>query len=116
MTSQIEEYIESCPPDARQKLRIIRDIALRLAPGAEERISYNMPSFYLNRKPLIYYAAFKHHIGFYPIPTAVEAFRDELSRYRQGKGSVQFPLTDDLPTDLIERIIRFRITENNAQT
>ena len=82
------------------------------APGAVEAISYQMPTFKLNGRNLVHFAAFKSHIGFYPIPSGIEAFKEELSPYKQGKGSVQFPLDKPIPYDLVERIVKYRVKEN----
>jgi len=81
------------------------------APGAEEKISYQMPTFYLNGN-LVHFAAYAKHIGFYPTPSGIEKFKRELSEYKHAKGSVQFPLGEPLPVDLIEKIVRFRVEEN----
>jgi uncharacterized protein YdhG (YjbR/CyaY superfamily) len=107
----IDEYIAACPPDVQAILQKIRLTIHNAAPQATEKISYQMPTFYLNGN-LVYFAAFKEHIGFYPIPTGIEAFKQELSVYKQGKGSVQFPLDRPIPYDLIERIVKFRVEEN----
>lgn len=82
------------------------------APEAVETISYQMPAFKLNGKGLVYFAAFKNHIGFYPIPSGIEAFKKELSPYKQGKGSVQFPFDKPVPYGLVEKVVRFRAKEN----
>ena len=86
-------------------------------PDAEETIKYRMPTFTLHGN-LVHFAAFKKHIGFYPVPTGIEQFKDELSTYKGGKGSVQFPLDQPIPFDLISRIVKFRVKENleRAQT
>ena len=76
-----------------------------------ETISYQMPTFKLNGKGLVYFAAFKNHIGFYPIPSGIQAFERELSPYKQGKGSVQFPIGQSVPYDLVTKIVRFRVKE-----
>ncbi len=107
----IDEYIAGFPPDVQEVLQKIRATIRKAAPEAEEKISYQMPAFVLNGN-LVYFAAFKTHIGFYPIPTGVEKFKDELSVYKQGKGSVQFPLDRPMPYDLITRIVKFRAEEN----
>jgi uncharacterized protein YdhG (YjbR/CyaY superfamily) len=107
----IDEYIAACPPDVREILQKIRMTIHKAAPQATEKISYQMPTFFLNGN-LVHFAAFKEHIGFYPIPTGVEAFKQELSVYKQGKGSVQFPLDQPIPYDLITRIVKFRVEEN----
>lgn len=105
----IAEYISQFPEDIQVLLRQIHDTIKQVAPAAEESISYGMPAFKLKGKPLVYFAAFKHHIGFYATPTGHAAFAEELSVYKQGKGSVQFPLNQAMPLDLIARITRFRM-------
>ena len=111
----IDEYIAACPSDVQGRLRELRATIRKAAPQAEETISYKMPTFKLNGN-LVYFAAFKDHIGFYPIPTGIEAFKKELSLYKQGKGSVQFPLDKPLPLKLVTRIVKFRAKENLAKT
>lgn len=113
--ADVESYIASFPKEVQQKLHDIRAIIVRIAPDAQEQISYGMPAYKLHGKPLVYFAAFKSHIGFYATPTGHEAFAQELSMYKQGKGSVQFPLTDHLPLNLIERIILFRKEEQDTK-
>jgi len=88
----IDEYIKTFPKDVRGILEQMRQTIRTAAPEAVEAISYQMPTFKLNGKNLVHFAAFKNHIGFYPIPSGIEAFKKELSAYKQGKGSVQFPL------------------------
>ena len=107
----IDEYIAGFPKDVQQILEKIRKTIHEAAPEAEEAISYQMPSFKLKGN-LVYFAAFKRHIGFYPIPSGIEKFKVELSVYKQGKGSVQFPLDKPIPYDLINRIVKFRVEEN----
>ncbi len=107
----IDEYIASFPPDVQAILEKIRATIKKAAPEAQEKISYKMPTFTLNGN-LVYFAAFEKHIGFYPIPTGIEKFKKELSVYKQGKGSVQFPLDKPIPYDLISRIVKFRVKEN----
>ena len=110
----IDEYIAGFPPDVQKILRQVRTTIRQAAPGAEETISYRMPTFTLNGY-LVYFAGFKNHIGFYPIPTGIEQFKKELARYEQGKGSVQFPLDQPMPYDLIRKIVKFRVKENLAR-
>ncbi|MEY2923841.1 MAG: hypothetical protein RLZZ337_381 [Bacteroidota bacterium] len=110
--SSVEEYIASCDNDAREILNRIRTTILTKAPDAVERISYGMPAYKTNGKPLVYFAKFKNHIGLYATPSGHSTFIKELSKYKGGKGSVQFPLDKPMPYDLIERIIDFRISEN----
>lgn len=110
--SSIDEYIAEFPEGTRRLLEEIREIITQSAPNATETISYAIPTFDLGGRHLVHFAAFEHHIGFYPTPTGMEAFKDELSRYPSGKGSVQFPMDEPLPADLIRRIVRFRVEEN----
>ena len=108
----VEEYINSFPADTQALLRQMRTVILENATDAEEGISYNMPAYKVNGTPLVYFAAFTHHIGFYATPSGHAEFARELSVYKQGKGSVQFPFDKPLPLDLIARIVRFRVEEN----
>lgn len=110
----IDEYIASFPADVQKRLQEIRAAIKSVAPQATEKISYQMPTFFLNGN-LVHFAAFKNHIGFYPVPSGIEAFKEELSKYAQGKGSVQFPLDQPLPLALIKRIVKFRVGENLAK-
>jgi len=104
----VEEYIVQFEPEIQEILQTIRKIIHAIAPDSIESISYKMPLFSLNKKRLAYFAVFKKHIGFYPAPIGIEAFKKELSIYKQGKGSVQFPLNKPIPFDLIEKIVHFR--------
>ena len=113
--NKIDEYINQFPDDIQEKLNIIRKIILDNAPHAEEILSYGMPGYKLNKKPLVYFAAFKNHIGFYATPSGHSQFQEELSKYKQGKGSVQFPYSKPIPYELIERIVKFRVIENNQK-
>lgn len=107
----IDEYLNNFSPEIRKKLEEIRAEVLRHAPNATEKISYGMPAFYLNGN-LVYFAAFKKHIGFYPTASGIEAFQSELTEYKFSKGAVQFPLDKPLPLDLIGRIVEYRVLEN----
>ena len=109
----VSEYISQFPDSVQEILQKIRKTITDNAPDVSESISYGMPAYKLNKKPLVYFAAFKNHIGFYATPTGHEVFRTELSQYKQGRGSVQFPLNELIPYDLIARIVRFRVEENN---
>jgi len=109
----IDEYISTFPPEVQVRLHELRAAISNEAPNASERISYGMPTFYLNGN-LVYFAAYKNHIGFYPTPSGVEAFRTELSEYKWAKGSVQFPHNKPLPLQLISKIVSFRVKENNS--
>ena len=95
-------------------LQQIRRAVHEVAPEATEAIAYGMPTFKLHGN-LVHFAAFKNHIGFYPVPSGIEAFQEELAAYKQGKGSVQFPLNRPMPYDLIRRIVEFRVRENTAR-
>ncbi|MCO5226308.1 MAG: DUF1801 domain-containing protein [Thermomicrobiales bacterium] len=107
----VDTYIAQFPEDVQVLLARIRGIISECAPEAVESISYAMPGYKLNKKPLVYYAAYAKHIGLYATPTGHEAFAAELAGYKQGKGSVQFPLDQEMPWALIERIVRFRVDE-----
>jgi uncharacterized protein YdhG (YjbR/CyaY superfamily) len=111
----VEEYIESFPPDIQALLKKLRKVIVNNAPDAVESISYGMPAYKTNGKPLVYFACFRKHIGFYATPAGHARFEDELSAYKQGKGSVQFPLDKQIPFDLIKRIVVFRVKENAAK-
>ena len=104
----VETYIAQFPDEVQKILEKIRKIILSEVPEAEEKISYAMPGYYLNKKPLVYFAGYKNHIGFYATPTGHEKFEKELSKFKQGKGSVQFPLKQEIPYDLIKEIVKFR--------
>lgn len=108
----IDEYFRTFPKEVQGRLTEIRNLVKQISPEALESISYGMPTFKLNGKPLVYFAGYENHIGFYPIPSGIEAFKKELSVYIQGKGSVQFPLSEPLPKDLITNILKFRVKEN----
>jgi uncharacterized protein YdhG (YjbR/CyaY superfamily) len=108
----IDSYIKSFPENVQILLKQIRAVIIENAPEATENFTYQMPAYKTNGKPLVYFAGFKNHIGFYATPTGHAEFSKELSKYKQGKGSVQFPLDKPLPLDLITRIVRFRVKEN----
>lgn len=107
----IDDYIEQAPEAVQEILQQLRTVIHEEAPEVQEAIKYQMPTFVLNGN-LVHFAAFKHHIGFYPVPSGIAAFQQELSAYKQGKGSIQFPLDQPMPYDLIRRIVRFRVAEN----
>ena len=107
----IDEYIASYPPHVQDRLNAMRQVVKRVAPDAEEKISYRMPAFTM-KGMLIYFAAHTNHIGFYPFTTALREFKKELSVFHTSKGGVQFPYKDPLPLDLIGRIVEFRVKEN----
>jgi uncharacterized protein YdhG (YjbR/CyaY superfamily) len=111
----IDEYIETFPKDVQAILERMRQTIRKAAPEATEAISYQMPTFKLNGRNLVHFAAFKNHIGFYPIPSGIEAFKKELSPYKQGKGSVQFPVGERIPYGLVKKITAFRAKEIEAR-
>lgn len=105
----VETYFAQFDGEIRQRLQTMRHIIRELAPEANETIAYGMPAYKLHGKPLVYFAGFKNHIGFYATPNTHEAFKNELAVYKQGKGSVQFPLDQPLPTGLVKKIIRYKL-------
>ncbi|HEU5051864.1 MAG TPA: DUF1801 domain-containing protein [Hanamia sp.] len=109
----IDEYISSFPASTSKLLKQVRMIVRKAAPKAEETISYGMPAFKYKGRVIIYFAGYKNHIGVYATPSAHEAFKKELSVYKQGKGSVQFPLVEPLPLDLISRMVKFRVSQQD---
>jgi len=109
--ASIDEYIETFPKETQQILKKIRTTVRAAAPDAEEKISYQMPTFYLNGN-LIHFAGYKTHIGIYPTPSGTAAFKKEISRYQGGKGSIRLPIDEPMPYDLIKRIVKFRVAEN----
>ena len=111
----VDEYISQFPVEVQEILVKFRNIIKEAAPGAEEKISYQMPAFVLHGN-LVYFAAFKKHIGFYPTPSGIEAFREELAGYKGAKGSVQFPIDKPMPYELIDRIVRYRVEENTRKS
>ncbi len=112
--NSIDEYIKTFPPDVQGILEKIRQTIREAAPEAKEVISYQMPAFKLNGI-LVYFAAHKSHIGFYPIASGIAAFKEKLSAYQWSKGAVQFPLDKPMPLELIKRIVEFRVKENLAK-
>ncbi|MDR2037786.1 MAG: DUF1801 domain-containing protein [Bacteroidales bacterium] len=107
----VDEYIAGERLEVQEILRQIRAVIKEIVPEAEESITYGMPAYKLNKKPLVYFASFRNHIGFYATPSGHSEFSRELSRYKQGKGSVQFPLNEPVPLDLIKRMVKFRKDE-----
>ncbi len=107
----IDEYISNCPAEVQQKLRDMRATIKAAAPQATEKISYQMPTFYLEGN-LVHFAALKNHIGFYPTPSGVEAFIKETKKYASTKGAIQFPLDEPLQLKLVSKIVKFRVKEN----
>ena len=109
----IDAYIAGFPEDVQAILQQVRRTIHEAAPEATEAISYQMPTFKLHGN-LVHFGAFENHIGFYPVPSGMAAFEEELAAYKQGKGSVQFPLNKPMPLDLIRRIVEFRVQESKA--
>jgi len=109
--NDINDYIASFPSATQELLEQMRSTIQKAAPDAVEAISYAMPTFKLNGKNLVHFAGYEKHIGFYATPTGHEAFKDDLLKYKQGKGSVQFPINEPLPLELVARIVKFRVGE-----
>jgi uncharacterized protein YdhG (YjbR/CyaY superfamily) len=110
----IDDYIRSFPPEVQSLLEKLRQSIRKAAPEAVEAISYRMPAFKFNGI-LVYFAAYKKHIGFYPTGSGIKSFKTELSAYATSKGTVQFPLNKPIPYDLVEKIVAFRVKENSAK-
>jgi uncharacterized protein YdhG (YjbR/CyaY superfamily) len=111
----INEYIAAFPPEVQEKLQGIRAVIRRAAPDSEEAIRYGIPTFRLAGNNLVHFAAFKDHLSFFPTPSGVAKFREELSSYKMSKGTIQFPLDEPVPYDLVERITQFRTAENQEK-
>lgn len=105
----VDDYIAQFPADTQRALNQVREVIITTCPEAAESISYGMPAYKLNEKPLVYFGGYKNHIGFYATPTGHDTFKEALANYKQGKGSVQFPLTAPMPLELIQQIVLFRI-------
>ncbi|MFL5766016.1 MAG: iron chaperone [Bacteroidia bacterium] len=110
----VDAYIASFPLSTQKILQKVRDTVRKAAPKAEEIISYGMPAYRLHGI-LVYFAGYEHHIGFYALPSGNTAFRKQLSKYKMGKGSIQFPLDEPMPLKLITDIVKFRVTENKEK-
>lgn len=111
--NNIDEYIAAFPKNVQSLLKEVKATIQKAAPDATEAISYGIPTFKLNGKNLVHFAGYKNHIGFYATPTGHEEFKKELSKYKQGKGSVQFPIEEPLPLELITRIVKYRVAKNS---
>lgn len=111
----VNEYIDSFPSATKKLLTQVRKTIKAAAPKSEELIAYGMPGYKLNGKPLVYFAGYEYHIGFYATPTGHKKFEKQLSVYKQGKGSVQFPIDEAMPLKLITDIVKFRVKENDAK-
>jgi len=112
----IDEYIATFPENVQKILEELRGTINAAAPEAEEKISYNIPTFTLNGKYLIYFAGWKNHISIYPIPTGSEAFNKQVSKYVEGKGTLKFPLDKPLPLKLITKIVKLNVAEHRKRT
>jgi len=112
----IDEYISGFPKETQKALHQVRDTIKKLTPDAEECISYAIPTYKLNGTNLVHFAGFKSHVGFYPAPVAMEAFKKDFAKYKTGKGSVQFPLDQPMPLNLITKIVKFRLKDVTEQT
>jgi uncharacterized protein YdhG (YjbR/CyaY superfamily) len=112
MDEKVATYISTFPDNIQDRLLKLRAVILENAKGAKEHFAYSMPAYSIYNRPLVYFAAYKNHIGFYALPTGHKAFEKDFSNYKKGKGSVQFPNNDDLPLDLIRRVVLFRVEEN----
>ncbi|WP_298837065.1 iron chaperone [Clostridium sp.] len=111
ISKSIDEYILKFSSETQEILKTLRKVIKECAPDAEEKISYQMPTFVLHGN-LVHFAAYKNHIGLYPKPSGTESFKLELSQYKSGKGSIQFPIEKPLPYELIRKIVKFRVAEN----
>lgn len=107
----IDEYIADFPPDVQEILQKVRATIREAAPSAEEIIKYQLPTFTLKGN-LVYCGGFKKHVGFYPAPTGIEAYAEDLAPYKTGKGSIQFPYDKPIPYDLITKVVKYRVEEN----
>lgn len=108
----VDAYIAQFPTEVGDILTKLRALIQQIAPEATEKISYGMPGYFLHKAPLVYFAAFKNHIGLYATPSGHAAFQSELLPYKQGKGSVQFPLNQEFPWELVSKIVQIRVQEN----
>src|SRR5215470_7248967 len=111
MPQNIDDYIAGFPKDVQAKLQKIRTTIMKAAPQAEEAIKYQMPTFTLNGN-LVHFAAYKNHIGFYPAPSGIEAFKKDLAPYESGKGTLKFPLDEPIPFGLITKVVKYRVRKN----
>jgi uncharacterized protein YdhG (YjbR/CyaY superfamily) len=111
----IDEFIASYPKNVRDVLEELRRAIRESAPNAEETISYGIPTFDLNGRHLVHFSAYKNHVGFYPTSSGIKAFKKELSPFKTSKGTVQFPLNKPIPLDLVKKIVKFRVKENESE-
>lgn len=109
--STIDEYISQYPPEIQEKLKQMRSVIKNTIPDSLEKISWNMPTFFIDKGSIVYFGAFKNHIGFFPTPSGVEKFKDELIDYKTSKGTIQFPYSKPIPETLVAKITKFRYLE-----
>ena len=112
--STIDSYITTFSPEIQKKLQFLRQFFLSLAPTATESMVYGVPTFKLNGKNLVHFAAFKHHIGVYPTPEVIVQFADQLKHYKTATGSIQFPFDEDLPLELLKEMLLYKIASLSA--
>lgn len=112
--NEIDKYITQFPEETQQRLVEMREIIQKTLPDAEEIIKYAMPTYFL-KKNLVHFAGYKNHIGFYPVPTAIEAFKNDFAKYKTTKGAVQFPINEKIPVDLVKKVCEFRLKEVLSQ-
>ncbi|MFI8685305.1 iron chaperone [Rossellomorea sp. NPDC077527] len=110
----VDEYISQFPENVQERLQSLREVITMTVPNAKEKISYQMPTFALHGN-LVHFAAYKNHIGFYPTPSGINAFKDKMTEYKTAKASVQFPLNRPIPYELIREIVTFRVAENEEK-
>jgi uncharacterized protein YdhG (YjbR/CyaY superfamily) len=111
----VDEYIALFSSEIQDRLLAMRKTIIENAPLAIESVAYGMPAYKLNKKPLVYFAGYAKHIGFYATPNGHQAFESQLVIYKKGKGSVQFPINQPLPLDLIAQMVRFRVDQNSSK-
>lgn len=111
VANSVDEYIDGFPAETQKLLEQLRSTIIKAAPKAEEGISYQMPAYKL-QGVLVYFAGYKNHIGFYPGAAGVESFKEEISKYKWAKGSIQFPIEEGIPVKLVTKIVKFRVKQN----
>ncbi|MBW3113435.1 MULTISPECIES: iron chaperone [Bacillaceae] len=111
----VDEYISQFPEDVQERLQSLREVIRETVPDAQEKISYQMPTFALHGN-LVHFAAYQNHIGFYPTPSGINAFKDRMTEYKTSKATVQFPLDKPMPYELIQEILKFRVAENEKKS
>ncbi|HKZ95220.1 MAG TPA: DUF1801 domain-containing protein [Candidatus Bathyarchaeia archaeon] len=111
----MDEYVAKFPKNVRDVLQELRRVIRESAPKAEETISYGIPTFDLNGRHLVHFAAYKNHVGFYPTSSGIKAFKKELSPFKTSRGTAQFPLSKPIPFDLVKKIVKFRVKENESK-